>query len=99
MKSKNDSSDDSLPAQQAETLLAAIDAAIESIAKTLNARAEDDTDLDWLLSDLLKILEIRSEIVGEQPKEVYAYWVDDPKDRLVALRAKEEERQGPRRAA
>ncbi len=104
-----DFSDDSLPGQQADNLLAAIDAAIQSIAKMLNGRAEDDTDLDWSLSDLLRILQIRREIVGEQPSEVYAYWVDDPKDRLAALRAKEraneeeqeqrQDRQGPRRAA
>jgi predicted ATP-dependent protease len=101
MKSKNYPSDDSLPEQPADNLIAAIDAAIKSITKMLTARAENDEELDWSLSDLLKLLQVRREIVAEQPKEVYAYWVDDPKDRIAALRAKEqeEEQQGPRRVA
>jgi hypothetical protein len=101
VKSRNFSSDDGLPEQPADNLIAAIDAAIKSITKMLTARAENDEELDWSLSDLLKLLQVRREIVGEQPKEVYAYWVDDPKDRIAALRAKEqeEEQQGPRRVA
>jgi hypothetical protein len=106
MKSRN-FGDDSLPAQQADNLLAAIDAAIKSITKMLTARAEEDEDVDWSLADLLKLLQVRRELVGEQPKEVYAYWVDDPEDRLAARRAQKEEeeqkerqdRQGPSRAA
>ena len=100
IKNKN-FSDNSPPEQQAESLIAAIDAAIKSITTMLTARAEEDEDLDWSLADLLKLLQVRKGISAEQPKRVVAFWVDDPEAYHAARRKEQEEQeqQGPRLAA
>ena len=70
MKSKNISSDGSIPAEQAEKVFATIEAAIRSIIKILNDPAEDGTGLDCSLADRIGSLPGRREIDAKQPPEV-----------------------------
>jgi hypothetical protein len=99
MKSKNISSDGSIPAEQAEKVFATIEAAIRSIIKILNDPAEDGTGLDCSLADRIGSLPGRREIDAKPPVEVFATWVDDPHDYFTALRAKEQVARGPARSA
>jgi len=61
-----------------EQLLAAVESAIGVIQQRLANLADDNQDAKWSVSDLVKLLQLRTQLQGERPRTVFAYWVDDP---------------------
>jgi len=62
-----------------ERLAAAVESAIAAIEHGLtNLADEDDHTPKWSVSDLVKLLQLRTQLQGERPRTIRAYWVDDP---------------------
>jgi len=63
-----------------ERLVAAVESAIAGIEQCLANLADDDQDAKWSVSDLVKLLQLRTQLQGERPRNIFAYWVDDPRE-------------------
>jgi hypothetical protein len=63
-----------------ERLVAAVESAIAGIEQRLPNLAADGQDAKWSVSDLTKLLQLRTQLQGERPRTIYACWVDDPRD-------------------
>lgn len=61
-----------------ERLVAAVESAIAGIEQRLPNLATDGQDAKWSVSDLVKLLQLRTQLQGERPRTIYACWVDDP---------------------
>ena len=68
--------------QAAEQLVAAVQSAIGGIQERLPNLAAEGPDSKWSVSDLIRLLDLRTQLQGERPRIVRAYWVDDPRDPL-----------------
>ena len=62
-----------------ERLVAAVESAIAGIEQHLSNLADDGEDTKWSVSDLVKLLQLRTQLQGERPRTIRAYWVDDPR--------------------
>jgi hypothetical protein len=65
-----------------ERLVAAVESAIAGIEQRLPNLAADGQDAKWSVSDLAKLLQLRTQLQGQRPRTIRAYWVDDPRDIL-----------------
>jgi hypothetical protein len=61
-----------------ERLVAAVESAIAGIEQRLPNLAADGQDAKWSVSDLTKLLQLRTQLQGERPRRIFARWVDDP---------------------
>ena len=62
-----------------EQLVAAVESAIGAIQERLANIADDNQDAKWSVSDLVKLLQLRTQLQGERPRTIFARWVDDPR--------------------
>ena len=62
-----------------ERLVAAVESAIAGIEQRLPDLAADGQDAKWSVSDLVKLLQLRTQLQGERPRTIFACWVDDPR--------------------
>ena len=72
-----------LPAPQDRAtpqLVAALESAVGGMQERLANFAADGQDAKWSVSDLVRLLQLRDQLQGEQPCTIRAYWVDDPND-------------------
>jgi hypothetical protein len=63
-----------------ERLVAAVESAIDGIQQRLPNLAADGQDAKWSVSDLVRLLQLRTQLQGERPRTIFACWVDDPRD-------------------
>ncbi len=63
-----------------ERLITAIESAIVGIEGHLVNLSTNGQDAKWSVSDLVRLIQLRTQLQGEQPRTVRAYWVDDPHD-------------------
>src|SRR5580658_7218678 len=63
-----------------EKLITAVESAIDGIQERLANLAAEGQDAKWSVSDLVRLLQLRDQLQGEQPCTIRAYWVDDPND-------------------
>jgi len=63
-----------------ERLATAVESAIDVIQERLANLAADGQDAKWSVSDLVRLLQLRTQLQGERPCTIRAYWVDDPND-------------------
>lgn len=63
---------------ETERLLAAVESAIAVIQERLANLATDAQDARWSVSDLTKLLQLRTQLQGERPRTIFACWVNDP---------------------
>jgi len=61
-----------------ERLVAAVESAIAGIEQRLPNLATDGQDAKWSVSDLVKLLQLRTQLQGERPRTIFACWVEDP---------------------
>jgi len=74
-----------------ERLVAAVESAIAAIEHGLaNLADEDDQAAKWSVSDLVKLLQLRTQLQGERPRTISARWVDDPRAGRGAVPAPED---------
>ena len=63
-----------------ERLTTAVESAIDGMQERLANLAAEGQDAKWSVSDLVRLLQLRDQLQGEQPTTIRAYWVDDPND-------------------
>jgi hypothetical protein len=63
-----------------ERLVAAVESAIDGIQERLPTLASDGPEAKWSVSDLVKLLQLRTQLQGQRPCTIRACWVDDPRD-------------------
>ena len=57
-----------------EQIAGAVDVAVNAIREQLTHSGETK----WSVADLIRLLEVRKELDGNQPTIVRAFWVDEP---------------------
>jgi hypothetical protein len=61
-----------------ERLVAAVESAIDGIQERLPNLAADTQDAKCWVSDLVRLLQLRTQLQGERPRTIFVRWVDDP---------------------
>jgi hypothetical protein len=61
-----------------ERLVAAVESAIVGIQERLPNLAAGGQDAKWSVSDLVKLLQLRTQLQGQRQRTIFACWVDDP---------------------
>jgi len=61
-----------------ERLVAAVESAIGVMQEGLANLAADGPEAKWSVSDLIRLLDLRTQLQGERPRTIFARWVDDP---------------------
>ena len=65
--------------QATERLIAAVESAIGVLQERLTNLAADSQEAKWSVSDLLRLLLLRTQLEGERPRTIRACWVDAPR--------------------
>lgn len=60
-----------------ERLVAAVESAIGAIQERLANLATDGHDAKWSVSDLVKLLQLRTQSHAEPPSTIFVCWVND----------------------
>ena len=73
-----------------ERLVAAVESAIGVLQERLANLASDSQEAKWSVSDLLRLLLLRTQLQAERPRTIRACWVDDPRASPGAVSAKKD---------
>jgi hypothetical protein len=61
----------------AERLIFAVESAIDVIQERLANLTNDTQDAKWSVSDLVRLLQLRTQLQAERPRNISVRWVDD----------------------
>jgi hypothetical protein len=73
---ENNNASPNLPQDNSDNLLlSAVDSAISAFQQRLTEMAGDD-NIKWSISDLMKLIQIRTQLQGDRPRNITVRWVD-----------------------